>query len=160
MNVTEVERTLGAAEDSCRASGARLTDKRKNVLAVLLRSQKPLSAYDIVDQYSKDYGGPIPAMSVYRMLEFLAKENLAHKLNSENKYLACAHINCNHHHRTPQFLICGSCNKVIEIGIRPEMIEALRDAVKAAGFRLQSSQLELNCLCDNCAKESVTTADS
>lgn len=158
MNATQLKRTLGAAEDACRTTGARLTEKRKNVLAVLLQSQKPLSAYEIVDQYSQEYGEPIPAMSVYRMLDFLSKENLVHKLNSENKYLACAHINCNHQHGTPQFLICGSCNKVREIGIKAEVIAALRDAVKGAGFQLQSSQLELDCLCEDCAQRSIDRA--
>ncbi|WP_406827743.1 Fur family transcriptional regulator [Microbulbifer sp. ARAS458-1] len=160
MNPTQINRTLSAAEAACRVSGARLTAKRKNVLAVLLRSQKPLSAYDIVDQYSQDYGEPIPAMSVYRMLDFLANENLAHKLNSENKFLACAHINCSHHHGTPQFLICCSCNKVSEIAIKSDLITALRDTVKEAGFQLQSSQLELDCLCADCAQRSPTCADT
>ena len=160
MNASQVKQTLGAAEDACRATGARLTEKRKNVLAVLLRSSKPLSAYDIVDQYLQDYGEPIPAMSVYRMLDFLAKENLAHKLNSENKYLACAHINCDHHHGTPQFLICGGCNKVSEIGISTEVISALRDAVSGAGFQLKSSQLELDCLCDECARQATQCSES
>ena len=152
MNASQLKYTLGAAEQSCLASGARLTEKRKNVLTILLRSRTPLSAYEIAEQYSHDFGEPIPAMSVYRMLDFLSGENLAHKLNSENKYLACAHIACEHSHETPQFLICGRCNKVREIGIRPEVIAALHDTVESAGFHLQTSQLELDCICDNCAK--------
>lgn len=155
MKASQLKRTLGAAEHACRASGARLTEKRKNVLAILLRSKTPLSAYEIADQYSHDNGESIPAMSVYRMLDFLEEENLAHKLNSENKYLACAHIACDHRHETPQFLICGRCNNVREIGIKPEVISALRETVEGAGYLLQTSQLELNCLCNDCAKRSV-----
>jgi len=155
MKASQLKRTLGAAEQSCRTSGARLTEKRKSVLTILLRSKTPLSAYEIAEQYSHDYGESIPAMSVYRMLDFLAEENLVHKLNSENKYLACAHIACDHRHETPQFLICGRCNKVREIGIKPEVIAALRDTVGAAGYQLQTSQLELDCLCDDCAERSA-----
>ncbi|QIL90300.1 Fur family transcriptional regulator [Microbulbifer harenosus] len=155
MKASQLKRTLGAAEQSCRTSGARLTEKRKNVLAILLRSKTPLSAYEIAEQYGRDYGESIPAMSVYRMLDFLAEENLAHKLNSENKYLACAHIACDHSHQTPQFLICSRCNKVREIGIKPEVIAALRETVEGAGYRLQTSQLELDCLCDDCAERSA-----
>lgn len=155
MKASQLKQTLGAAEQSCRASGARLTEKRRNVLAVLLRAKTPLSAYEIAEQYGRDYGEPIPAMSVYRMLDFLADENLAHKLNSENKYLACAHIACDHSHETPQFLICNRCSKVREIGIKPEVIAALRDTVEGAGYHLQTSQLELDCLCDECGRSAA-----
>ncbi|WP_250462263.1 Fur family transcriptional regulator [Microbulbifer litoralis] len=155
MKASQLKQTLGAAEQSCRASGARLTEKRRNVLAVLLRAKTPLSAYEIAEQYGRDYGEPIPAMSVYRMLDFLADENLAHKLNSENKYLACAHIACDHSHETPQFLICSRCSKVREIGIKPEVIAALRDTVEGAGYHLLTSQLELDCLCDECGRSAA-----
>ncbi|AMX02561.1 Fur family transcriptional regulator [Microbulbifer thermotolerans] len=155
MNASELKRNLSAAEQSCRISGARLTEKRRNILTVLLRAKTPLSAYEIADQYRVDFGEPIPAMSVYRMLDFLVDENLAHKLNSENKYLACAHIACDHRHETPQFLICSRCSKVREIGIKPEVIAALRETVEAAGYHLQTSQLELDCLCDECGRSAA-----
>ncbi|MGL6162500.1 MULTISPECIES: Fur family transcriptional regulator [unclassified Microbulbifer] len=155
MKASELKQTLGKAEQSCRASGARLTEKRRNILAILLRAKTPLSAYEIADQYSRDYDESIPAMSVYRMLDFLAAENLAHKLNSENKYLACGHIACDHRHETPQFLICSRCNKVREIGIKPEVIAALRDTVEGSGYRLLTSQLELDCLCEDCARSAA-----
>ncbi|MBB3059827.1 Fur family transcriptional regulator [Microbulbifer rhizosphaerae] len=155
MKASELKQTLGKAEQSCRASGARLTEKRRNILAILLRAKTPLSAYEIADQYSRDYDESIPAMSVYRMLDFLVAENLAHKLNSENKYLACGHIACDHRHETPQFLICNRCNKVREIGIKPEVIAALRDTVEGSGYRLLTSQLELDCLCEDCARSAA-----
>lgn len=155
MKASQLKQTLGAAEQSCRASGVRLTEKRKNVLTILLRSKTPLSAYEIADHYSRVHDEPIPAMSVYRMLDFLVEENLAHKLNSENKYLACGHIACEHSHETPQFLICNRCHKVREIGIKPEVIAALRDTVEGAGYRLQTSQLELDCLCDDCSRSAA-----
>lgn len=152
MKPDDVQLALNSAEKICRNAGARLTEKRKNVLGVLLRAEIPLSAYEIVERYKVECGEPIPAMSVYRMLDFLTEQNLAHKLNSENKFVACAHIHCEHSHRTPQFLICGRCNKVQEIGVNPEVIAALRDTVKGAGFLLQTSQLELDCLCDECVQ--------
>ncbi|MFA0812691.1 Fur family transcriptional regulator [Microbulbifer epialgicus] len=155
MKASQIRQTLSVAEQACRSSGARLTEKRKNVLTVLLRSKTPLSAYEIAEHYNSDVGDSIPAMSVYRMLDFLAAENLVHKLNSENKYLACAHIACDHSHQTPQFLICNRCSKVREIGIRPEVITALRDTVESAGFHLQTSQLELDCVCDECSRDAA-----
>lgn len=155
MKASQLKQALGAAERACSASGARLTEKRRNILTILLRSRTPLSAYEIAEQYNRDYGESIPAMSVYRMLDFLAEGNLAHKLNSENKYLACTHIACDHSHETPQFLICNRCNKVREIGIGPEVIAVLRDTVEGSGYRLLTSQLELDCLCEECARSAA-----
>ncbi len=138
------------AERHCKDHGTRLTDKRKQVLAGLVQSDVALSAYELIDVCKEKYGESIPAMSVYRILDFLETEKLVHKLNLANKYVACAHISCDHAHGVPQFLICGRCNKVKEISISQSTILELGESVKKAGYRLVSPQLELNCLCENC----------
>lgn len=141
------------AEQHCKAHGTRLTVKRKQVLAGLIQSDKALSAYELIDFCKELYGESIPAMSVYRILEFLEKELLVHKLNLANKYVACAHISCDHAHGVPQFLICGKCSKVKEISIKPSTISDLQITVREAGFKLISPQLEMNCLCDDCFEQ-------
>jgi len=97
----------------------------------------------------------MPAMSIYRILEFLEDEHLVHKLSLANKYVACAHISCSHAHAVPQFLICRQCSKVKEIGIKPAMIDELRASVNEAGFKLISPQLEMNCLCEGCIPQAA-----
>lgn len=149
----EVQQVLDHAERQCSEHGVRLTDKRKQVLSSLVKSGKALSAYELVDYCNQEFGTNIPAMSVYRILEFLQQENLVHKLLSENKYIACSHITCGHEHRVPQFLICSRCSKVKEISVQPELIESLRQSVEQADYHLQTQQLELNCLCEDCVTE-------
>ena len=114
-----------------------------------------MSAYELVDYCKEHYGESIPAMSVYRILDFLQEEHLVHKLNLANKYIACAHITCAHEHGVPQFLICGSCQKVEEITINKSTINTLRKNVEGAGFHLVSPQLEMNCLCSDCKDASA-----
>ena len=138
------------AERHCKAHGTRLTVKRKQVLAGLIQSNKALSAYELIDFCKQHYGESIPAMSVYRILAFLEHEHLVHKLNLANKYVACAHISCDHAHGVPQFLICAECSKVKEISITPTTISDLQATVQEAGFTLISPQLEMHCLCDDC----------
>ena len=89
-------------------------------------------------------------MSVYRILAFLEGEQLVHKLNLANKYVACAHVSCDHAHATPQFLICASCSKVKEIDIDTALIADLTSAASNVGYKLITSQLEMNGLCDDC----------
>lgn len=148
--MNNVEKIISHAESNCKAHGARLTNKRKQILSGLLSAGKAMSAYELVDYCKDHYGESIPAMSVYRILDFLQEERLVHKLNLANKYIACAHITCDHEHGVPQFLICNSCQKVEEITINKSTINTLRKNVEGAGFHLVSPQLEMNCLCGDC----------
>mgnify|MGYP001042895638 CR=1 FL=1 len=139
------------AEEHCRIHGARLTHKRKQVLLSLLQSKKALSAYELVDYCKNEFDESLPAMSVYRILDFLQQEHLVHKLSLANKYVACSHITCDHDHAAvPQFLICGNCQKVKEISVSKQVVAELQRNVEVAGYRLQSPQLEMSCLCQQC----------
>ena len=151
--MTKLNKILNHAEQTCKANGARLTDKRKQILSSLINSNKALSAYEIVDICAKELGSAIPAMSVYRILDFLESENLVHKLHLANKYVACSHISCDHAHEVSQFLICDECSRVEEIGIEKKVIDSLKQNVKKKGFLLKSPQLELHCICQDCADQ-------
>lgn len=146
----EVNAIIEHAEQYCKQHGARLTTKRKKVLSSMLQSMKALSAYDIIDFCKAEFGETIPAMSMYRILDFLEKEHLVHKLKLANKYVACAHITCDHAHAVPQFLICGECDEVREISISQATIGQLKKNVETAGFELVSPQIEMNCICMAC----------
>jgi len=150
MTLSNIEKILGHAEQQCNAHGSRLTEKRKQVLSGLVQSKKALSAYELIEVCKQQSGESISAMSVYRILDFLAQEELVHKLNLANKYVACTHISCDHAHGVPQFLICSRCHKVEEISIDASTIEELQASVKQADFTLVSPQLEMDCLCNNC----------
>ncbi|AUM13344.1 transcriptional repressor [Ketobacter alkanivorans] len=152
MNATKLKKNLTRAEQNCIAHGVRLTTKRKHILQLLLQSDTPLSAYELATHYNETFNETIPAMSVYRMLDFLVAEGLVHKLNSANKYVACAHITCDHSHEVPQFLICARCQSVKEVGISPDIIEALEASVAQAGYLLTQPQIELHCLCERCVQ--------
>lgn len=146
---------MGKAQDMCTISGGRLTQKRKRILELLLLSGTPLSAYEVADKYNKSVDTSMPAMSVYRILDFLESELLVHKLNSTNKYVACSHISCSHAHEVAQFLICSNCLQVKEIAIAKRIIEELDEQVGEAGYKLLNSQLELQCICDSCLKSAA-----
>ena len=146
----KVEQVIDYAEQHCKTHGSRLTNKRKQVLMGLLQSEKALSAYELIDVCKVKFGETLPAMSMYRILDFLQNEHLVHKLNLANKYIACAHITCDHDHAVSQFLICSRCQKVKEISINKSTITKLQKNVEEAGFYLVSPQLEMNCICESC----------
>lgn len=153
--MNKIQAIIEHAERHCNEHGARLTNKRKQVLSGLLQSEKALSAYELVEYCKSEFGESLPAMSVYRILDFLEDEQLVHKLNLANKYVACAHITCKHDHEVPQFLICSKCQRVNEISINKSTIDALKRNVEKAGFHLVSPQLEMNCICEQCINKAA-----
>ena len=155
MKTPELNIILNKAETICARSGARLTEKRKRILKLLLCSTVPLSAYDLADAYNNVSEASMPTMSVYRILDFLEAESLVHKLSSANKYIACSHIACEHDHEVPQFLICNRCQNVREIAISKSIIDELGKQVSHAGYHLLNSQLELQCLCRDCVEQAA-----
>ena len=144
------ETVLDQAALHCESRGRKLTAKRRQVLAGLVKSQKALSAYDLADYCRDKLGTSLLPTSVYRILEFLESLGLVHRLNTANKYVACAHVTCDGANEIPQFLICQSCGSVKEIGITKSFIQGLSQAVEKVGFHLANNQLELECLCADC----------
>jgi Fur family zinc uptake transcriptional regulator len=125
MNTQKLSEIISKAKDICVRSGGRLTEKRKHVLERLLKSNTPLSAYEITDAYNKVSEKAMPTMSVYRILEFLEAENLVHKLSSANKYVACSHILGGCSQEITQFLICGKCQSAKEITVSKGIIDKI-----------------------------------
>jgi len=151
--MSELYSVLKHAEKQCKENSSKLTPKRRKILEELLKSKKALSAYEIADLFKKKSKESIPAMSVYRILDFLEDENLVHKLNLANKYIACSHITCNHSHSIPQFLVCRECNKVSEISIDVDTMKIIEKKVRDENFNLSKPQLEMHCICKACDRE-------
>jgi len=138
------------AERECRAHGVRVTKKRINVFAILMSSKKAVSAYELVDSYKQMFDEPVPVITVYRVLNFLQRKNLVHKLEIANKFVVCTHIDCNDQHPASNFLICKRCLKVKELSISQLKFNELEQTIEQAGFHLDRPQLEMNCICDAC----------
>ena len=157
--MNHLQSIIDQAERHCEKRGFKLTSKRKQVLSGLLQSGRALSAYELVHYCETRFGKTLPAMSVYRMLDFLQQQGLVHKLDLANKYVACSHISCDHDHAFVQFLICGACQKVKEISIDKRLLYELQHNVKNAGYRFLGSQIEMSCLCDQCLSSGNAPAE-
>jgi len=156
MAKQQVQTVLERAAQHCQTRGTKLTDKRRTVLTGLLESDTALSAYELRDYCKQRLGMDLLPMSIYRILEFLQTEALVHRLDLKNKYVACAHITCSHEHDhdVPQFLICKACDRVTEAILPRELLASIADTISDAGYQLVNSQLELDCLCKQCAAAS------
>ncbi len=136
---------LNNAETLCRERGTRLTDQRKMVLQLLCLSDKPLSAYELLDRMRGVVKNPAPP-TVYRALEFLLEHGLVHKLESQHTYVGCTHPD---HPHASQFLICDDCGEVAEVEDN-SVAKSLKAAGKAIGFRTKRPVVELLGTCAQC----------
>src|SRR5262249_30684358 len=130
---------MAAAQDRCVERGQRLTPIRRDVLAALLVSHRPLGAYEIMDRLAP--GGPRPAaIPVYPALAILRENGLVHRIESRNAFVACVHA-----HAAGElvvFLICEQCGAVGEAP-SAEVASKLRSAARAAGFTPKSPVIEI-----------------
>ncbi len=137
---------MAQAEDLCRASGARLTPIRRHVYEALHESQKPLGAYDLAEVLSPK-GRRLAPITVYRALDFLIEQGLAHRLASKNAYIASA--NAPETQDTAAFLICESCGSVDEVSSQ-ELSASVSQLMAGKTFRPKDKVLEISGLCVQC----------
>lgn len=143
-----VAETLSRAEEACEESGRRLTPLRRRVLAALAESHTPLGAYEIAERL-KQSGESAPAMSVYRALDFLVSEGLAHRIESRNAFLACSHGHASE--EVVVFLLCERCSTVAEVTSGAVGRDIAR-AASAVGFEAHAPVLEIRGLCESCRR--------
>jgi Fur family zinc uptake transcriptional regulator len=135
-----------------------LSENDQSVLSALDRSQKPLSAYDILDRARSDaLKAPV---QVYRALEKLESRGLVHRIEALNAFVACSEHDdaCRQHEHShpahrPAFVVCRSCGSVREFED-----EALREiAGRAAGpdFSIEAISVEVFGQCASCRASSA-----
>jgi Fur family zinc uptake transcriptional regulator len=140
-----VAESLREAETLCEQRGGKLTPLRRKVLKLLLESEAPAKAYDLLGQLG-DEGSAKPP-SVYRSLDFLLGMGLAHRIESLNAFVACGHWK---HGHAAVFLICDSCGSAGEMHAG-DSVKKLSAEVEGVKFKMRSAVIEVRGLCEDCA---------
>ncbi|MGB0959514.1 MAG: transcriptional repressor [Halocynthiibacter sp.] len=140
-----VRTAIDAAETYCAREKLQFTKLRRRVLELLLTGHKAKGAYDLLAVLTAEGLGSQPPV-VYRALDFLVTHGFAHKIENRNAYIACAHPKADH---VPAFLICRSCDHVVEAAtnISQNMIV---EAADASQFVIEKLMVEAEGLCPSC----------
>lgn len=153
---------LSKAEEQCHKHGARLTDIRRKVLEILWDDHRPISAYDILHRLNAQAQAENPTAKpaappvVYRALDFLMAQGLAHKLASLNAFVGSAHPD---RPQGAQFFICRVCHAVAEVrSLR--IHDEITAAAESLGFEVQAPVVEVEGLCPACRAQMATGAAS
>jgi Fur family zinc uptake transcriptional regulator len=123
-----------------------LTPHCQKVLALLDKSPKPLTAYDILDKLRK-HGIKAPP-TVYRALETLTEQGLVHRIETLGAFVACHEHESDHSHA--QFAVCRECGSVEEIH-DAQLTASIKKLAASLKFRIEREMLELMGLCSKCA---------
>ncbi len=144
LSPAALNRALAEAEARLTEQGQKLTPPRRRVLELLLAEGEPVKAYDLINRFGAE-GQAAKPPTVYRALEFLEKQGLAHRIASISAFVAC-HAGEGEH--AAAFLICDCCGASSEVAAPP--MSALSAAAEAAGYALERTTIEGHGRCAAC----------
>ena len=142
-----VSEALDTAEHLCVERGVQLTPIRHQVLELIWESHKAVKAYELLDRLKPLQQAAKPA-TIYRALDFLIEQGLIHRVESLNAFVGCR---CSGHQHEQLLLICKHCQEVEERSA-PDVMLALSQEFKQAGFMVHSKAIEVHGICAKCQK--------
>jgi Fur family transcriptional regulator, zinc uptake regulator len=137
---------LARADAVAAERGLALTTLRRQVYTLIVASERPVGAYDLLAALEPQRGR-VPPTTVYRALEFLVEHGFVHRIESKNAFFACCDVGRPHQ---GQFLICDGCGETIEIPGGGELAERLSSSAPAHGCEVHHQVVELSGLCAAC----------
>lgn len=121
-----------------------LSDNDRVILATLGGAERPLSAYDILEQ-ARSSAIKAPTQ-VYRSLQKLEGQGLVHRIETLSAFVACSDRHPKEHQ--PGFVICRGCSTVREF--EAAQIHDLAREAAGARFSVDAISLEIFGRCETC----------
>lgn len=140
---------LDKAAADCRIHGVTLTPIRRLVFMLLQRHPQGIKAYQLLDLIRTLKPNAAPP-TVYRALNFLVANGLAHKISCMNMFIACDQTQ-HAQNEAGMLLVCPHCHSVKKLH-DDAASQALNEALAAAGYRLDRSVMEIGAVCPACTQ--------
>ena len=131
------EDLLQAAADEAELSGKSLTAIRKHVLTLLLDSERPLTAYEVLS--SLEGVGSISPPTAYRALAFLVALGFVVRFESLNAYMA---LPLGPGDVPVALFVCEKCGRAKELAAN-DTVSRLIGSADADGFVVHAASLEV-----------------
>jgi Fur family transcriptional regulator, zinc uptake regulator len=117
----------------------------QQVYRALRAAQAPMTAYEVLDAV-RPHGISAPP-TVYRALNGLIEEGLAHRLETINAFVAC--IEPHRHHDAAIFAICSDCGSIEEL-FDTAILKRLHARAAERSFKVKSTTIEMRGQCTDC----------
>lgn len=142
-----IDQAMQQAEELCHKKQLRLTELRKQVLALVWQTHKPIGAYAIMELLqSASSRRQVAPPTVYRTLDFLVEHGFVHKVHTLNAFIGCSNPQreqCN------ALLICTVCGYTEEVP-NNTIQQVTHLSAKKQGFSVEEQILEIVGCCANC----------
>jgi len=138
------------AETLIRATGDRVTAPRLHVLGVLLAAGRALTHNEVEARLDPKLG--INRVTVYRILEWLTHNDIAHKLSGEDRVWRFSVQEQGHTGEHPHF-VCNACGRVLCLADSDERPKPRLPV----GFQPTGVELTVKGLCDACNEHARRT---
>lgn len=121
-----------------------LNENDRTVLSTLNGSERPLSAYDILEKTrSRAIKAPT---QIYRSLQKLEEQGLVHRIEALSAFVACS--DCHPPDQRPGFVICRDCGTVREF--EDSRVAEIARSAAGADFSITLITLEIYGRCSSC----------
>ena len=147
LHGSALSQALDAAETRLSQAGERMTAPRRRVLSLLLETGEPVKAYDLIARFGAD-GQAAKPPTVYRALEFLERQGMAHRIASISAYVACTADACAPGGHAAAFLICDCCGATEEVAVPGA--DVIAQAAANAGYEFERKTIEGHGRCGAC----------
>ncbi|HEX7365170.1 MAG TPA: Fur family transcriptional regulator [Dehalococcoidia bacterium] len=128
-----------------RANGYKVTQPRKQVLAVLDAAHEPVSPYEI-QKIIEENGKHLNHVTIYRILDLFCDLNLAHKVLLLNGFVKCSLGKKEGCHR---FMVCRECGSLKEFADKA-LCQEENEIAQDLGFKSEHHFSEFSGICSNC----------
>ncbi len=137
---------LQIAVERCHQRRKRWTPHRRQILELLVHSEKPLSAYELLKQFNALTAHCHSPPIIYRALEGLIALGMVHRLEQRQQYIACRYPE---HPHGGLLLICKECDSVAELPTE-QINLALQQALSQHHFQAKQAFIEITGQCQQC----------
>ena len=148
-SITELNASISRVDEICRSNNLGFTDIRRQVYEIIIKNNKPIKAYEILDEIRNITNKPSHPPTVYRAIDFLIENGFVHKLNSINSFVGCFHPKT---HEECYCLICKKCNLYQEC-----CDDSLKDRISKTAvhnkFVISNTTLEIEGHCLDCSQK-------
>lgn len=128
--------------NNLKKKGLRQSRTRKLLVEIFTKSQKPVSAIDLLAEFNV----PANKTTIYRELYTLVDQNVLREVDFGDGTKRYELASDTHHHH----LICSNCKTVEDIDLKTDLEKDEKDIENKTGFKISFHSLEFFGLCKKC----------